>query len=103
MPATNQIGLRPKLALATALLAVVALTSCSRPAEFQTNSDSGSSDARKLPFQPESAGASTAPTQPASLTHNIDSKPLPFNNPLGTLPAGTLLTVRLVNSLSGTK
>jgi hypothetical protein len=102
MSAFSQFRPLSKLALAAAFAAIAASSACSRPAQFQTNNDSAA-NGRKVPFHQETANESTAPTE-APPTPVPAPKLFPFNKDRGpTVPVGTLVTVRLEQSLSGAK
>jgi hypothetical protein len=82
--------------LSLSLCLMVAFTGCSRSANFH-RSDADASNDPNLPFH-QDAGADSAP----ELHTNPDSG-VPFNSSTKNLPAGTLLTVRLEDTLSTAK
>jgi hypothetical protein len=93
------------LALPFVLLALICSLGCSRPAGFRSTAQS---DTRELPFHQDSSGDSGATTSPnggsGSRSKSQPADPaLPFDASAQTLPAGTLLTVRLENTLSSAK
>jgi hypothetical protein len=103
MPALSQFRFFTKFALAVALVAIAAGSACSRPAEFQSNDNA--SDGRKVPFHQESSSSNSAAPQaePAPVSAPAP-KLFPFNKDHARIiPAGTLFTVRLEQSLSGAK
>ncbi len=93
-----------KIDVAVAVLAVALAAGCSRSASLRGGA-SASADQQKAPF-PEDTGSSL-PEDHATVASQKPGKDVdanhapPFTSPMSpSLPAGTLLTVRLQNSLS---
>jgi hypothetical protein len=96
--------LRRRCVCAT-LLALTLTSACSRRLSL-SGDGTGRSDSRELPFHGDTnaGGPSEATSPPAVSDQRDSSKPLPFNSSaLPVLPAGTLLTVRLENTLTSSK
>ena len=87
-----------------AMLLALALTSaCSRRVALSSSDGAGQSDSRDLPFHGDTnaAASADAASHPEVPDRNTSSKAVPFKasaSPI--LPAGTLLTVRLENTLT---
>jgi hypothetical protein len=90
------------------LLVVACATGCSRPVGLQSGGDSQAPAPQTVPFHQDSDAATNSGTRPdAPLTANQEegdeaaARGVPFNKGSSRLlPAGTLLTIRLENSLS---
>jgi len=94
-----------KIEVAIAVLGVALAAGCSRSASLQGSGASARADQQKAPF-PEDTGSSL-PEDHATVASQKPGKDVdanhapPFTSPMSpSLPAGTLLTVRLQNSLS---
>jgi hypothetical protein len=83
-----------------ALLALI-LTGCSKPAVFHA-SDEGSGD-RTVPFHAAGAPPDGPGASQDQQTSQDAENGVPFGNSAATLPAGTLLAVRLDKGLSSSK
>ncbi len=84
------------------LLALLCATGCARPAGLQTNDGADQADQRQVPFHNGDDGATSARQAGSPSPPDHPLKPetgLPFHDSQN-LPAGTLLTVRLKNSIS---
>jgi hypothetical protein len=95
-----------KMALPAVLLSLAAISACTHPGDLPSGTDTTRPDDRKIPFQQEKATSAAGAPTPQTAPHapSVEQKPLPFKSTQPpSLPAGTLLTVRLENSLSGTK
>lgn len=91
---------RPQcLAWSTALLLLMLAVGCSRPGGFRASEGSSQDRGQDVPFHQDAAdGLGAAPAVPKAASD------LPFGNlPAITLPAGTLLTVRLETALTGAR
>ncbi len=91
--------------LCAIVLALSLTSACSRRLNV-SGDESGRSDSRDLPFHGDTnAGGPGEATSPSTVSDERDaSKPLPFNSSaLPVLPAGTLLTVRLENTLTSSR
>lgn len=91
--------------LCATALALTLTSACSRRLSVGGD-ESGRSDSRDIPFHGDtSAGGPGEASSPSAISDERDaSKPLPFNSSaLPVLPAGTLLTVRLENTLTSSK
>lgn len=87
------------------VLALTLTSACSRRLNV-AGDESGRSDSRDLPFHGDTSagGPGEATSSPTVADERDASKPLPFNSSaLPVLPAGTLLTVRLENTLTSSK
>jgi hypothetical protein len=94
---------RPQgLTMWSMLLVLVCAAGCDRPAGLQTSDGADHADQHQVPFHSGDDGA-TAPQQAGSLAppeHPLKAgTSLPFHDS-PDLPAGTMLTVRLKNSIS---
>jgi len=96
------------------LLSLALAGACSRPAGPQRGDDGAQPDQGNIPFrgQPEDASANAGPGTASPVSgedknQDKDQKPdgsLPFKDPRSSsLPAGTLLTVRLQDSVTADK
>jgi hypothetical protein len=82
------------------LLALLWALGCARPAGLQTNDGADRSDQHQAPFHDgERTGSAQGDTQPILNPSLNPGAGLPFHDSQ-TLPAGTLLTVRLKDSIS---
>jgi hypothetical protein len=98
-----------RLALPPALLCCMLAVSCSRPSGFSGGDAATQADPHKLPFHQEASETQAESLAPGVSQQDPSKNPnaptgLPFNRqPARTLPAGTLVTVRLQDSLTSAK
>jgi hypothetical protein len=95
-----------RIAAPVALLLLALTTACSRPVDAQGRADTSQDNSRSLPFhqEDETPDSQSQPPFQDQQTEGQQSnaKTLPFkSSPSRILPTGTLLTVRLENSLPG--
>src|SRR5579864_6937359 len=89
-----------------ALLALALTSACSRRLTLNSSDGTSQTDSRDLPFHGDTEAANPADgaSHPAVPARDISSKTVPFNSSASlVLPAGTLLTVRLENTLTSAK
>jgi hypothetical protein len=96
-------GLR-KVVAPVALLLLASAAGCSHPVDAQGREDTSQDSARNLPFHQENQTPDSQAQPPFQdqqfENQQSNSKTLPFKSaPARILPTGTLLTVRLENSL----
>jgi hypothetical protein len=89
--------------LCAALLALALSSACSRRVTINGGAGTSQSDSRDLPFHSDSDPSSTtdATSHPGVPDRDTSGKTVPFRPPASAvLPAGTLLSVRLENTLT---
>jgi len=86
------------LTIGLILLVLLWIVGCARPAELPRGDSTAQTDQHAAPFY-ETGTSSEESHQPAQVTRPKSEPGLPFRDPQN-LPAGTLLTVRLRNSIT---
>ena len=94
-------GLRSPTLLAAVLLALALNSACSRRVALNGGPANGQSDSRDLPFHGDAQGLADPASHPGIPDQRDSSRTVPFKSSASAvLPAGTLLTVRLINTLT---